>query len=101
MAAIKKQQAVEQLIHAVEKAHADDLVEIYNELFPDRPTTEHEANKHPSVLVKKIIAHIHGGLEVQEVLDLWNVIFPAPRRAWFEEDSDLVHYTEETAAAGH
>src|SRR5260370_1343412 len=62
MAAITKQEAVDRLTRAVATASPDDLVEIYNELFPEEPTTENEATENPSPLVEKILAHIDSGL---------------------------------------
>jgi hypothetical protein len=100
MATITKRQAVDRLTEAVKEAHPDDLVEIHNELFPEKPTTEDEAKADPSALVKRIVAHIRKGLEVQEILDLWNVIFPKHRRVWLDEDSGMVHYDEEIEPVG-
>lgn len=100
MAAITKQQAVARLAEAVKKAQPDDLVEIYNELFPEEPTTEDAANEAPSALVKKISAHIDNGLEMEEILDLRHVIFPKHRRVWFDEDEGLIHYDENTEPVG-
>ena len=57
MAAITKQQAIDRLAQAVKQAQPDDLVEIYNELFPGKPATEDVANEDPTALVKKIVAH--------------------------------------------
>src|SRR5712664_902024 len=94
MATITKRQAVDRLTEAVKEAHPDDLVEIHNELFPEKPTTEDEAKEDPSALVKKIVAHIDDGLEVEEILDLWHVIFPKDRGLWFDEDECLLHYAE-------
>jgi hypothetical protein len=94
MATITKQQAVDRLTQAVAGAHPDDLVEIYNELFPDQPTNEGVANQDTTALVEKINAHIDDGLEVEEILDLWNVIFPTHRRVWFDEDEGVIHYDE-------
>ncbi len=94
MATITKRQAVDRLTQAISEAHPDDLVEIYNELFPEKPTTEDEAKEAPSSLVKKIVAHIGGGLEVEEIIDLWHVIFPKHRRVWFDEDEGVLHYAE-------
>jgi len=93
MATITKQQAVHRLTEAIRKASADDLVEIYNELFPEKPTTEAEAHA-SAALAEKIVGHIDSGLEVEEVLDLWHVIFPKHRRVWFDEDESLLHYAE-------
>ncbi len=100
MAAITKQEAVDRLTQAVKKAQPDDLVEIYNDLFPEKPTTEDAANKDPAALVKKIAAHIDDGLEVEEILALWNVIFPTHRRVWFDEDEGTIHYDEKNEPVG-
>ena len=94
MATVPKKQAVEQLRQAVGVAGADDLVEIYNELFPEKPTNLSEVERNPSTFVKRILAHIDSGLEVQEILDLWNVIYPKHRRVWFDEDDGRMHYDE-------
>ena len=96
MATITKGQAVDRLTEAVKTAHPDDLAEIHNELFPEKPTTEEEAKADPSALVKEIVAHIDRGLEVEEILDLWHVIFPKHRGVWFDEDECLLHYAEKT-----
>jgi hypothetical protein len=98
MATIAKQQAVDRLTQAVTEAYPDDLVEIHNELFPEEPTTEEMARVDPSPIVKRIVLHISQGLEVQEILDLWNVIFPQHRRVWFDEDEDMIHYHEKNEA---
>jgi hypothetical protein len=94
MATITKRQAVDRLTQAVKKANPDDLVEIYNELFPEKPITEHEAKEDPSAVVKKIVAHIDRGLEVEEILDLRYVILPKHHRVWFDEEEGLIHYDE-------
>ena len=100
MATITKQQAVDRLTQAVKKAPPDDLVEIYNELFPEKPINEDEAKKDPSALVKKIVAHIERGLEVEEILDLRYAILPKHRRVWFDEEKGLFHYDEEIEPVG-
>jgi hypothetical protein len=92
MATITRRHAGDRLMQAVGNAHADDLVEIHNELFPEHPTTEDRAKHDPTALVEKIVSHINTGLEVEEIVDLWNVVFPAHRRAWFDEDDDVIHY---------
>jgi len=94
MATITRKLAVERLRHAVGEARPDDLAEIHNELFPAEPANEKEAKEHRAEIVKKILAHFKGGLEVEEILDLWNVTFPVHHRSWFDEDADLIHYDE-------
>lgn len=98
MPAITKKKAVEALVTEVEKAHADDLVEIHNELFPSEPTTEAEVGHDLLALRAKILEHIKGGLEVEEILDLWGVIFPAHRDLWYDEEKKRLHYEEKAEA---
>ena len=96
MATLTKQQASARLTQAVRKAPSDALVEIYNELFPEQPTTENQAKANPAAVNEKILAHIANGLEVEEILDLRYVIFPTHRRLWFDEEDGLFHYDEQS-----
>lgn len=84
--------ATEKLSHAVEEMHADDLLQVYNELFPDKPVAEDEASCDVGSLVKQIVDHISGGLEPEEVVDLWNVVFPRDREVYFDEEDCLLHF---------
>jgi hypothetical protein len=78
MATITKHQAVHRLTEAVRKASTDDLVEIYNELFPEKPTTEAESNG-SAALAEKIVGHIDRGLEVEDPRPLARHLSEAPR----------------------
>jgi hypothetical protein len=89
MATITTDRAAEMLNEAVQKAQPDDLAEIYNELFPESPTTEEKAIAGPQVLLAKITKHIQRGLEIEEILDLWNVVFPEHHGIRLEEDGRL------------
>ena len=100
MTTISRQQAVERLAEAVKHAHPDDLAEIYNELFPAMPVVEDEAKKNYRALVCRIVEHIDSGLEVQEILDLWKVIFPKQRPVDFDDEKDQVRYDEKVEAVG-
>ncbi|MBI1918550.1 MAG: hypothetical protein HYS12_27980 [Planctomycetes bacterium] len=95
MPTITRDRAVELLTNAVETSPPDDLVEIYNELFPADPTTRDVANKNPQPISQKVLEHIRHGLEIEEILDLWNVIFPRRRHFRFEEEDELFYYDEE------
>jgi hypothetical protein len=100
MATITRQQAVDRLARAVKIARADDLAEIHNELFPEQPVTEAEAKANLAAVLKKVETHIDNGLELEEILDLWNVVFPAHRRVWFDDD-EVLHYDEIVERAAH
>jgi hypothetical protein len=85
---VSQAEAVDRLAKAVQKVRPDDLVEVYSELFPEKILP-------PEVSVADIVSHIRGGLEVEEVVDLWNVVFPDDRNVWYDEEADQVHFNEE------
>jgi hypothetical protein len=93
MPVVTKDEAVKRLAKAVEEARPDDLVEIYTELFPARPAPDVTGEKVVR-LAKEIANHIHQGLEPEEIIDLWNVVFPAHRHVYYDEEDKAVRYNE-------
>lgn len=88
MPAISKKDAAEKLADVVAKAKPGELAEIYGELHPEEPI--------PSPLkADEIARHVRYGLEAEEVVDLWNVIFPGDRNVWYDEESGEIHFNEE------
>jgi len=94
MPTISVDAAAEKLTHAIEDMHADNLLQVYNELFPDEPATEDEAYDDVTHLVEQISDHIRKGLEPEEIVDLWNVVFPQDRGVYFNEEDNLLHFAE-------
>lgn len=90
MPALSRDQAAEKLAEVVENAKPTALAEIYAELFPEK-----SAPAKPSA--PELAVHIRSGLEAEEIVDLWNVVFPADRNVWYDEEDDEVHYNEEAA----
>jgi len=88
MPALSKEQATERLAEAIEKARATALSEIFSELFPERSAAE---IPNPSDLA----GHVREGLEWEEIVDLWNVVFPKDRNVWYDEEDDKLHYDEQ------
>lgn len=88
MPALSKNEATEKLAESVEMAKPSDLAEIYAELFPDKP-----ADRTPSA--RDLAGHVRNGLEAEEIVDLWNVVFPADRNVWYDEEKNEIHYNEE------
>lgn len=88
MPALSKNEAAEKLAKIVEKAKPSDLAEIYAELFPEEPNSSPPA-------VSDIARHIRDGLEAEEIVDLWNVVFPTDRNVWYDEEAKEIHYNEE------
>lgn len=87
MLALTKEQATEKLAEEVEKARPTALSEIYAELFPEKP-----AVRIPSA--SELAARVRAGLEWEEVVDLWNVVFPKDRNVWYDEEDDKLHYDD-------
>jgi hypothetical protein len=97
MPEVTQDQALELLTKAVrEQLPADEVLEVYNELFPTHPYAEAEAKKDPSRLVEELVAHIHSGLEVGELMELWRLILTRDRNLWYDEVEEKIHYNEET-----
>ena len=88
MPALSTNEAAERLAVAVESARPSDLPEIHAELFPEVPLTN------PPV-ASELARHIRSGLEAEEIVDLWNVVFPGNRNVWYDEETGLIRYNEE------
>jgi hypothetical protein len=81
-------EATEKLAKVVETAKASTLVEIYAELYPEKPAPD-------SVKSADIVRHIRNGIAAEEVVDLWNVVFPEDHHVWYNEETKAIHYNEE------
>ena len=90
MPALSKAEAAERLAARVEKAKPSQLPEIYTELFPEKTPAA------PPV-ASEIAKLIRGGLEVEEIVDLWNVVFPEDCNVWYDDEAKAIHFNEEMA----
>lgn len=88
MPKLTRREATEKLAAGVLNAKSTELADIQAELFP-----EQSASAPPSAT--GLAEHILRGLEAEEIVDLWNVVFPADRNVWYDEEDDRVHYNEE------
>lgn len=86
MPALSTSEAAERLAKVVEQATA--LSEIYAELFPEKPAMA-------TPTAADLARHVRSGLEAEELVDLWNVVFPADRNVWYDEEDEKIHYNEE------
>ena len=98
MPVVTKEQALKLLTDEVqEKLGADELLEVYNEVFPDSPYTE-EVHEDVTPLIKPLVDHINSGLEIDVLMELWRLIFTKHRNVWYDEEEERIHYNEETEA---
>ena len=84
--------AAERIAAFAEGAAPDYLAELAGELTPERPRRE-------GVCAADLARRIRGGLEAEELVDLWNVAFPRCRRVHYDEELDKICYTEGAARA--
>jgi hypothetical protein len=96
MPVVSKDKAVELLTKEIEqKLPADEVLEVYNELFPKDRRTEAEASKDVTPLVKRLVAYINGGQPIEEIVELWNLIFTTRyRNVGYDEETEGIHYDE-------
>lgn len=88
MPALSTIEATERLAKGVEEAKPTALAEIFAELFPEKPVAPVPSAAH-------LAQHVRNGLEAEELVDLWNVLFPADRNVWYDEEDEKIHYNEE------
>jgi predicted phage gp36 major capsid-like protein len=81
-------QALEKLAAAVERAQACDLPQISAELFP-------QLIDPPNYSAGELAEHVRRGLEAEEIVDLWNVVLPADRNVWYDEELSEIRFNEE------
>ena len=99
MPVVTKDKALDLLTDEVEeKLCADELLEVYNEVLHDDACTEGQAPQDPSPLREQLVEHIRSGLGIDQVIDLWGVIFPKHRNVWYDEEEERLHYNEEAEA---
>src|SRR5438876_9617994 len=95
MATVTREQAVDLLTKQVEEQFGvDELLEVHNELFPDESFTEEEAHEDDTPLVERIVEHLNGGLEPEEIVEVWSLIFPRHRNVWYDEEEKWFHFNE-------
>lgn len=85
MTGMTRDEAVERMLKGIEGLGVNDLVEVYNELFPRTPVKHGTVNGDSARLLGPIMDHIRRGLELEEIIDLWNVVFSGVRSLYWDE----------------
>lgn len=88
MPTISTNEAAERLAKVVEKERPIILSEIYAELFPEKPAAE-------AISAADLAQYVRSGLAAEELVSLWNVVFPADRNVWYNEVDEKIYYNEE------
>lgn len=95
MPVIPKKEATQKILDEVKRLQTYDLVEAFNELQPGSPKSSDDTTIDKDELVQTISSQINAGLEVEELIDLWNVVFPQDRNVWYDEETDALHVNAE------
>jgi hypothetical protein len=86
--------ATEVLTAEIEKAEDADLIEYHNELFPEEKAVFGSPQTRIDQVRAKVLGHIKKGLEIEEVLSLWWVVFPFGNRIWYDEEANRFEFKE-------
>src|SRR5258708_4068202 len=92
MAQITKKQAVDRIKGSIRKLPADDMQEVYGELFPLAPAPSEQG---VTSIQKRVDDYIQRGLGVEDILALWRVMFPNDRNVYYDEDTGTIRVNEE------
>ena len=95
MSEVSKNDAVRRLAAEIKKFAWDDLVEAHNELLPFAPVSVDSDPQDSKKVKSTILTRVADGLEAEEIIDLWNVVFPADHNVWYDEEQQCVHINEE------
>lgn len=99
MVEVARDQAVQKLVQEVPSLRPDDLAEVFNELFPTQPTTEQEAKKNRTRLLDRVTEHIRRGLQAEEIVALWPLVFPTHWNVVYNDETNSIEYREEAEPA--
>jgi hypothetical protein len=78
--------AVNRLNTRIKTLNRDDLLEVYNELFPAKPIHDGSVMDRGAIL-DQILDHVHHGIDPEEIVDLWNVVFPGEQSLEFDSEA--------------
>ena len=93
MPAITRAEAVNRLTKAISEAEAYDVVEYYDELFPEKQISRKDADKRDvTPLLKEIMDHSKQGLEIEEIVALWRIVFTEDRNIYYDDETDRLCY---------
>ena len=92
MPSISIHEAVEKLTRAVESMAPYDLLDFYNEVFPEAQKSALSERGRGAVEKQRILEHFAAGLEIDEILDFWRVAFPGSRKVEYDDETDTISY---------
>ena len=98
MPTLAKRDAVEKLIQTARGMGRDDLLDFHNELFPEDQLGELDQQNSCTAVRQEVLDYLARGLEVEEILDLWNVAFPEAWNVSYDDETETLQYLVEPEA---
>jgi hypothetical protein len=90
--------AAHTLIEKVRAMDLDDLRDVHNELFPEVPIPPIDPSTQGAVVLKKVLDYLGHDVAVEEILDLWSVVFPEAWNVYYDDETGTIHYLVEPEA---
>jgi hypothetical protein len=98
MPTLTRKEAVERLSQVVRGMSLDDLLDFQGELFPEEPKVKLEEQPDIGLIRRRALDYLDRGIEVEELLDLWNVALPESWNVTYDDESDEIQYSVEPEA---
>ncbi len=98
MPTLTRREAVERISQVVRDMSLDDLLEFHDELFPEEPKLKADAQPDIDLIRRRALDYLGRGIEVEELLDLWNVAIPESWNVTYDDESDELQYSVEPEA---
>jgi hypothetical protein len=73
-------------------------LDFHNELFPEDQLRELDQQNGCTAVRQKVLDYLARGLEVEEILDLWNVAFPEAWNVSYDDETETLQYLVEPEA---
>jgi hypothetical protein len=90
--------AVRRLTEKVQAMDLDDLRDAHNELFPETPIRAIVSSSQGASVRQKVLDYLAGEVVVEEILDLWGVVFPEAWNVYYDDETGTIHYFLEPEA---
>lgn len=93
MPEITREQAIETITHEICEILPDnEVVVVYNEMFPREKVNPEEARRNPQPLRDRMATAVANSRE-DGLTRLWSVMIPRHMGIWYNEEDDLYVYT--------
>jgi hypothetical protein len=98
MPMVTKAEAVQRITDEFKKFTDEDWVDVFNELFARRMVKGQPSARKMQSIRKEVVDHVEQGLEVDDILSLWHIMFPKCRNREYDEEADTLSYDDQSAA---